>query len=670
MSATQNTHAAREGPGQRPVSRRRDILDARQREAVQAPGGPLLILAGAGSGKTRVLTERAATLAHRARDRDRAAVLAITFTNAAAAELRTRVGALIGAAAHERVTVGTFHAVCHRLVRAHAEQIGRSPQFTIYDAHASRRVITRVLKDLQLEETVTVRLVAEQITRAKAHLVNPAGYASLATSPRARQIAEAYARYEQALDDSDALDFDDLLCRAVALLDDPALVARYRARWGAVLVDEYQDTNPAQEAWLQRLGGPAPNLTVVGDPQQAIYSFRGAEVGNILGFEQRFAGTRAVALERNYRSSAAIVAAAARLGAHGAGGQRVRMWTDAPNGAAVTAVAHHDEHQEAQQAAIWCLALLQRGIPAGEIAVLMRTRAQARPIEDSLLLAGVACRLLGGQGLWETAAVRDLVACLTLLCNPRDQLALGRALGTQPGVGAVAIARVLGAAAAHDGDLLTTCAHAAQIPRLAGAQRLGVEAFGRALSELARESEQHGLAATATQTVLATGLARRLRAQGTEHAHEQLEALRRVCRAAGRYERDTQPARLAEFLATGALATDDDQPQDDRVTLCTLHAAKGAEWDHVRIVGLCEGLLPHHRALEDGHLDDERRLAYVGITRARRELCLTWPQRHRGHPTRMSRFVTEAGLALGQRPAGAQRDSDTATGGKTAQRAA
>ena len=643
MSATENPHTAREGPGQRPVSGSRDILDARQREAVQAPGGPLLILAGAGSGKTRVLTQRAAALV--ARNSAGAGVLVITFTNRATEELRARLGALVGAAS-ERVTVGTFHAVCHRLVRAHPEQIGRSPQFTIYDAGQTRRVIAAVLKETQLDQMLTARLVADQITRAKAHLVDPAGYAALATSQRARQIAEAYARYEQALSDSDALDFDDLLGGAVALLDDPALAARYRGRWGAVLVDEYQDTNPAQEAWLERLGGAVPNLTVVGDPLQAIYRFRGADLGNILGFEARFPGTRVVALGRNYRSTAAIVGCAARLGAHGEGGRRVAMWTDAPNGPAVTVSAHSDEHQEAQQAAIWCAGLLERGTPSGQVAVLVRTRAQARPLEDSLLLAGVACRLLGGQGLWDTAAVRDLVACLTLLHNPRDQLALGRALGTQPGVGAVAIARVLGAAQAHGGDLLVTCAKAQTIPRLASAQRLGVEAFGRALGELADGLHERGIAATATQTVVTTGLAQRLQAQGTEHAHEQLAALRRVCRAAGRYERETQPATLAEFLAAGALATDHDQPNDQRVTLCTLHAAKGAEWDHVRIVGLCEGLLPHHRALEAGHVDEERRLAYVGMTRARQELSLTWPQRLRGQRTRMSRFITEAGLAL------------------------
>jgi DNA helicase-2/ATP-dependent DNA helicase PcrA len=648
VSPAENAHPTPQGLGEIPAASPPRPLDARQREAVGAPGGPLLILAGAGSGKTRVLTERAAALVARGEPGGHG-VLAITFTNAATDELRTRLGALIGSDVHERVTVGTFHAVCNRLVRAHAEQIGRTPRFTIYDASQSRRVIAGVLKNTQPDETVTVNLVARQITRAKAHLVDAAGYAGLAHSHRARQIAEAYARYEQALDDSDALDLDDLLVEAVGLLGDSELAARYRARWPCVLVDEYQDTNPAQEAWLARLGGPTPNLTVVGDPEQAVYGFRGADVHNILGFEERHPGARVVALGCNYRSSAAIVGAAARLASHGPGDRRVGMWTDAPNGAAVTAHASADEREEAQHAALWCRTRLDDGAPADQIAVLVRTRAQMRPVEDSLLLAGVACRVLGGQGLWETASVRDLVACLTLLHNPRDQIALGRALGTQPGVGTVAIARVLGAAADRDGELLATCTRAVAIPRLAGPQRLGIETLGRALADLADRLDQRGIATTTTDTVMASGLARRLHAQATEHAEEQLEALRRVCRAAAHYELQTEAPTLAEFLAAGALAAShDDHDQAGRVTLATLHAAKGGEWDHVRIVGVCEGLLPHHRALADGHVDEERRLAYVGMTRARRELCLTWPQHHRGRPTRMSRFVTEAGLALPQ----------------------
>jgi DNA helicase-2/ATP-dependent DNA helicase PcrA len=627
-------------------------LDERQRAAVSAPPGPVLILAGAGSGKTRVLTERAAALA-RSPAVGAGRVLVITFTNRAAEELRRRLAALIGAHDSERMTVGTFHAVCHRLLRAHAGRIGRSPQFSVYDAQASRRLITIALQETGARDELDTRLVVEQIGRAKARLVGPDGYRRLARSERARRIAEAFAHYEHGLERADALDFDDLLVRGVELLGDEHRAAGCRERWRAVLVDEYQDTNPAQDEWLRRLAAKPPNLTVVGDPQQSIFGFRSAEVENILRFEARYPGTRVVALERNYRSSGAIVDAAGALAGCGGLGERVRMWTPSPSGAAVVAIACADERDEAEQAAAWCAALVERGAPHSEVAVLFRTRAQARLLEDGLLWAGVPSRMLGGQGLWESAAVRDLVSHLTLCSNPRDTVALARALRCQPGVGAVAVARVLGAAEDHDGDLLATCARAQAIRGLAGRQALAVEGFGRRLGERVEALPARGVAGTAIDTVLVSGLAERLRGERTERSEEQLEQLRRVCGAARRYERSAEAPTMTDFLSQVTLAGGEGEDADaDVVTLATLHAAKGAEWDHVRLIGLSEGLLPHRRAIERGEADEERRLAYVGITRARRELVLTWPRTVRGQRTRMSRFVAEAGLTLA--PAGAQ----------------
>ena len=353
-----------------------------------------------------------------------------------------------------------------------------------------------------------------------------------------------------------------------------------------------------------------------------------------------------IALERNYRSTGAIVTAAARLVERNRRRRPKTMWTSAPTGLAVVAHGCADEREEAEQAAAWCRALIERGASAGELAVLFRTRAQARALEDALLLAGVPCRVVGGQGLWETAAVRDLVAHLTLLVNPRDQLALSRALKTTPGVGPAALARVLATAGAHDGDLLAACA-APDIPGLRGRQSLAVEAFGRTLGRLREELPGRGVGATCTETVLATGLADRLKRERSERSEEQLARLRRFCAAARRYEQDADRPALADFLAHAALsAGEGEQPNPQLVTLCTLHAAKGAEWDHVRVTGLCEGLLPHQRALRRGELEEERRLAYVGVTRARRELALSWPRRRHGRTAAMSRFLTEAGLAL------------------------
>jgi DNA helicase II / ATP-dependent DNA helicase PcrA len=630
-------------------------LDARQAEAVSAPPGPLLVLAGAGSGKTRVLTERAAALA--SGELAPEVVLVITFTNRAADELRERLCALVGERPALRMTIGTFHAVCHRMVRRHARRAGRTPVFSVYDQSASRRLVRRALADVGTD-ALTPALAALQIGHAKARLLSPTDYRALRDSDEVRAIAAAWERYERYLAQSDALDFDDLIGRAVVLLGAPDLGALYRQRWRAVLIDEYQDTNPAQYEWVKRLVQDHRNLTVVADDDQAIYRFRGAEVQNVLDFERDFPEPRVILLERNYRSSGAIVEAAAALIDHNQRRREKRMWTSADAGRAVTVAAYADEAEEARAAAAWCEELRAVGTTAGEIAVLFRTRLQARPLEDALLLAGVPYRVLTGQGLLESAAARDLVAHLTLLVNPRDRLALARAIAGWEGVGGASVARVLGAAETHGGDLVATCVAARRIQGLREPQAVAVERFGRTLQALRREGERRGVGDTVVEVVMACGLAERLRGEADDDGGEGLERLRRLCRAARHYERRATQPTLAEFLGQATLSADpaDDEAQA-RVTLATLHAAKGSEWDHVRILGLCEGLLPHEQALRAGELEEERRLAYVGMTRARHELTLSWPRRRHGRPSGPSRFLGEAGLALpAVRPWRAQAD--------------
>lgn len=626
-----------------PARARAPTLDEHQRAVVCAPPGPLLVLAGAGAGKTRVLTERAAALARR---QGTGAVLAITFTNRAAQELRTRLSGLIGQGEGEQVTVGTFHAICHRMLRSHAHRAGRTPAFSVYDAQASRRLLAQALEQEGAGAELPVALCQHQLGQARARLLTPERYRDLGRGERVRLIALAWERYLRALDRSDALDFDELLVRAVGLLSEPDLLARYQAAFGAVLVDEYQDTNHAQHEWLRRLCQGHRNLTAVADDDQAIYGWRGAEVEHVLGFERDYPGARVICLERNYRSSAAIVRAGARLAAHNERRSEKNMWTRAPEGLAVALVACADEADEAGQAAVWCRALIERGVEAEQIAVLFRTRAQARLLEDALLFAGVPCRVIGGQGLWESAAVRDLSAHLTLLVNRRDRVALARALGAQPGVGAVTVARVIAAGERYDGDLIAACLVAGELSGLRGKAALATEGFGRVLAGLAVLPEQEGVAATCVEAVLRCGVSERLAAERSEHSEEQLERLRRFCRAARRYEQHAEHPALAEFLAQAALSSGEgEEPARALVTLSTLHGAKGAEWDHVRITGMCEGLLPHRRAIERSELDEERRLAYVGITRARVELSLSWPARHEGRFTGASRFLAEAGLA-------------------------
>jgi DNA helicase II / ATP-dependent DNA helicase PcrA len=621
-------------------------LDECQAEAVLAPPGPLLVLAGAGSGKTRVLTERAAAMVARG-GLPAEALLVITFTNKAADELRDRLEGLVGEAAG-KMTIGTFHALGHRLLRVHAPRVGRTPRFSVYDGHASRRLIADALAELRAAERFAVRLVALQIGQAKAQLVDPTAYRALRDSDATRLIAAAYDRYERALERSDALDLDDLIGRTVVLLGEPDLAARYRARWRAILVDENQDTNPAQHELVRRLAAGHRNLTVAGDDDQAIYHWRGAEVSNLLGFERGFSGARVVALERNYRSTGAIVAAAARLAARNTRRLEKAMWTPAAPGPPVEVYAWADDSEEAEGAARWCAARVRRGSRPDGFAVLVRTRAQLRPLEDALLLAGVPCRVVGGQGLWESAAVRDLVAHLTLLVNPRDEIALARALRTRPGVGQAAVARVLAAGRDKGGDLVAACLAADEIRGLRGRQRLAVAGFGRTLATVAQTAERDGVGASCTEAALASGLVDRLTRERSEHAEEQLERLRRFCRAAQGYEAQAEHPNLPDFLAQAALhGAEDEHESAGLVTLSTLHAAKGCEWEHVLIAGFCEGLLPHRHALERGEVDEERRLAYVGMTRARRELALSWPRFLHGRPARASRFVAEAGLGPG-----------------------
>ena len=484
-------------------------LDERQAEAVCAPPGPLLVLAGAGAGKTRVLTERAAALA---RSQGAEAVLAITFTNRAAQELRTRLSALLGQGAGERMTVGTFHAICHRMLRRHSRRAGRTPGFSVYDAQASRRLLAQALEEEGAGAELPVALCQHQLGQARARLLTPDGYRKLGRGERVRLIAARVgalpARRSSARTRSTSTSCS---CAPSRCLDEPDLLARYQSAFGAVLVDEYQDTNHAQHEWLRRLCGRHRNLTVVGDDDQAVYGWRGAQVEHVLRFERDYPGARVIALERNYRSSGAIVTAGARLAAHNERRSEKTMWTRAPEGPAVALAACADESDEARQAAIWCRALIERGVEAGEIAVLFRTRDQARQLEDALLLAGVPCRVVGGQGLWETAAVRDLTAHLTLLVNPRDRVALARALACRPGVGAVTVARVIAAADKEDGDLPAACREASSLDGL----RARAAASDGGVRRRARRAAAHAcsgtdVAAACIEAVVRCGLAERL----------------------------------------------------------------------------------------------------------------------------------------------------------------
>jgi len=524
-------------------------LDAHQRAAVTARAGPLLIVAGAGSGKTLVLTRRIAHLvaSHQARPEE---VLAIAFTNKTARELAERVAQLVGEADARRMTVGTFHAVSHRhIVRPHAERLGRSGAFSIYDAHDAHSLIGAAIAELGVPN-LTAAEAQGAISLHKARLVAPTAATREGSSAALRAV---WRLYEDALERSDALDFDDLIAGGVHLLTrHPDLLAGLRRRWRHVLVDEFQDVNTAQHRWLMLVAGPHGNLTAVADDDQLVYSFRSAEVRNTLRFEADFPGAEVVTLERNYRSSGQIVRAAGGLIAHNRERRAKRIVAVAPAGRAVRVLAFADEAEEARAAVAWCAQRLAGSVQADDLALLYRTRGQARPLEQALLPARLPFRVLGGQGFFEHAEVRDALAYLALVSNPHDRLAFARALqAPRRGLGEVAIRRLVSFADRHDVDLLSALVRSAQAPGLRTRPAEAARALGLALAKIALEARGRAVAATVSETVLASGLPRALAADQDARAERKLERLRDLVRAARAFDRAGQGG-LAAFLAQAA----------------------------------------------------------------------------------------------------------------------
>jgi len=617
-------------------------LSDEQRAAVTAPPGPVLIVAGAGSGKTRALTHRIAHLVaagHVAPEE----VLAITFTNRAADELARRVGELVGSDAARRMTLGTFHSVCHRVVRAHAERVGRTPGFSIYDAADARRVVAEVVAS-DRRSGMDAGEAQRGIALAKARMATPENLRRQ-DGERGKALARVWEQVEAAMAEVDALDFDDLVVRAVRLLEEhPDLRERYAARWRAVLVDEVQDLSPAQRRWVWLVGQNHRNVTVVGDDDQAVYRFRGADPEGMRRFQAEFPGARVLVLGRNYRSSPAIVSAAARLVAHNEERMAKVLSSARPEGAAVRAVALRSDVEEGRATARWCAAVIDRGTPPGEVAVLFRARHLAAKVEAALLEAGLPHRVLGGRGLLEAAEVRDALAHLTLLVNPRDRVAFARALSVQPAAGPATVGRIV--RAARGGNLLEAASRARETEGLRPAQVRAAEAFGRAMSEVARGAATSRVGTTVGEALLASGLPARLALDRSREGAERLERLRELVRAARAYEAEADRPTLVGFLAQVALSTGEGKEGTDRLTLATIHAAKGLEWRAVCVVGLEEGSFPHDRALAEGAIEEERRLAYVAFTRARERLALSHALWRRGLHRGRSRFIAEAGVPL------------------------
>jgi len=627
-------------------------LNEPQRDAVTHGEGPLLILAGAGSGKTRVLTHRIAYLLRTGEARADE-ILAITFTNKAAQEMRERVELLVGRATRA-MWVMTFHSACARMLRADAHRLGYTRQFTIYDAADSRRLIKKCLDDLDIDsKRFTPRAMQAQISDAKNKLRSADDYRQLVGTFFEQTAADVYEQYERELHRMNAMDFDDLLFRAVNLLELFQEVRdRYAAAFRWILVDEYQDTNHAQYRWLQLLASESRNLAVVGDDAQSIYMFRGADIRNILAFEDDYPDAHAVKLEQNYRSTQTILSAANAVISHNRDQVSKNLWTDLGEGDPIRVRELADEHAEARFVAAEVQRMVDEGVSRNEIAVFYRTNAQSRVLEDMLVRAQIAYQVIGGTKFYDRAEIKDAIAYLTFLVNPQDAGAFTRVANSpRRGLGQTSLSRVLSHAETN-GIPVWDAAATRDLPSLGAAARKALDRFMSTMERLRERAESDAPVGELLQEILTeTGYMEALEAERTIEAQGRIENLQELVQVTREYDATNSAGggegSLAEFLQQISLLADADNLRDDEglVTLMTLHNAKGLEFPIVFIIGMEDGVFPHSRALDEGSLEEERRLAYVGITRAMTDLTLTSARRRNSFGANSfgvrSRFINE-----------------------------
>jgi DNA helicase-2/ATP-dependent DNA helicase PcrA len=641
-------------------------LNPPQVDAVSHTGGPLLILAGAGSGKTRVLAHRVAYLV--ATGTKPWQIVAVTFTNKAANEMRERIAGLIGDEAAREATIGTFHAICARILRRDGNAIGLSRSFTIYDRADQVAMVKGILRRLDLDEKrfAPAGMLA-WIGQRKDELADPATGARQAANYYDETAARVYAAYQEQLNEDDAVDFDDLLMRAVFLFEQhPEILARYQGRWQQILVDEYQDTNRAQYLLCSLLAAKHGNLAVVGDDDQSIYSWRGADLRNILDFERDHPTTKVVKLEQNYRSTQTILDAAHAVVSRNEGRKEKKLWTDRGSGTAITLFDAYNEYEEAEFVARQVERLTGSGrsglnamltaraddesgsLRYGEIAVTYRINAQSRVLEEAFVRFGIPYQLVGGTRFYERREVKDALGYVRLSRNTSDRVALERVINVPArGIGDKTMEELHASAEARGGTLWDAIERAGENPNLSPRARTALGGFAELVRAFAAIAAKEPPSAIFDAVYERTGLREQLQ-DGTDDGEERWTNLLELRNHAAEFDELSVPEGLERFLEEVALVSDQDELEDrpDRVTLITLHAAKGLEFPIVFIVGLEEGLLPHRRALEDDReLEEERRLAYVGMTRAKDRLYLVHAN-HRstwgvGAASEPSRFLAE-----------------------------
>jgi DNA helicase-2/ATP-dependent DNA helicase PcrA len=642
-------------------------LNPPQREAVSHQTGPLLILAGAGSGKTRVLAHRVAYLV--ATGTKPWQIVAVTFTNKAANEMRERIAGLIGEEAAREATIGTFHAICARILRRDGDKIGLTRSFNIYDRADQVAVVKQVLRALDLDEKrfAPAGMLA-WIGQRKDELADVATATRQAANYYDETAARVYEAYQRQLQEDDAVDFDDLLMRAVFLFEQhPDVLARYQGRWQQILVDEYQDTNRAQYLLCSLLAAKHRNLAVVGDDDQSIYSWRGADLRNILDFERDNPDAKVVKLEQNYRSTQTILDAAHAVVSRNEGRKEKKLWTDRGSGTLITIFDAYNEYEEAEFVARQVERLVggsaSRGVSAlltrraddedgslqyGDIAVCYRINAQSRVLEEAFMRFGIPYQLVGGTRFYERREVKDALAYVRLARTSADRVALERVINVPArGIGDKTIEELRAWATSRGTPLWAAVEAAGENANLTPRARASLGAFADIVRGLQALAEVEPPSAVFDAVFERTGLQSAIQ-DGTEDGEERWTNLLELRNHAAEFDELAVPEGLARFLEEVALVSDQDTLEDrpERVTLITLHAAKGLEFPVVFIVGMEEGLLPHKRALEDEReLEEERRLAYVGMTRAKDRLFLV-NARHRstwgvGAAAEPSRFLAE-----------------------------
>jgi len=632
-----------------------DDLNPPQRDAVLAGDGPLLVLAGAGSGKTRVIAHRIAHLLG-VRGVHPRHVLAVTFTNKAAGEMARRVDALLAPAGIRAPLIATFHSACVRILRAHGEAIGVPRHFTIYDEDDRAALVKECMKEGELaERTFTPSAAAHRISYLKNQLVSVPDALRDARGPWEQKAALVYSRYEKRIREAGVVDFDDLLLLVVKLLgESPETLAWYRGLWKHVLVDEYQDTNRAQYRIIRSLTDEHRNVCVVGDSDQSIYKWRGADINNILDFEKDFPGTRVVKLEQNYRSTKSILALAAAVIDNNLQRKDKTLWTENPAGEPAAVYRGWDEHEEANFVAQTILKTRADGVGWDGLAVFYRTNAQSRVLEDALRRARIPYVIVGGVRFYERKEIRDTLAWLRLTINPADDVAFRRAVQAPPrGVGATSLARLDDLALDETKPLLALAA--TPPPDIRGKARAGLEDFAATVARLASQRGELSPPAFIDLVLQASGYRKALEQDRSPEAEGRLENLEELVAAAEDFTHAEGESTVEAFLDSVALMSDVDELKEAeaRVTLMTLHSAKGLEFPVVFLTGLEEGVFPHARSMNDPEeIEEERRLCYVGLTRARDRLYLSYAVHRRihgygvGEPSRFLREMPEAHLTL------------------------